>query len=134
MAEWPLGQRWSGAPPDENAEPSGRWRTAKPVAPGFFAVSGNILSPSRPGERIVFLDNEGTMRGGGVLVPRAEAPRPPLLGRRPAGTHWEGYLEDRCRRGLRAYLETGDSPNRKLVPLRTADTAKNSVAARCAAN
>ncbi len=132
-AEWPLGSRWSGAAPDEAAEPAGRWRTAKPVAPGFFAVTGRTRTPARPGDRIVFLDHEGIMRGGAVFVPRPEAPRPPLLRRRPVGLEWEGYLESRCRRGLRAYLETAAGANRTLVPLNTAEIAKSSVAARCAA-
>jgi hypothetical protein len=130
-AEWRLGEAWTGPPPPDEGVARGRWRRAQTRVPGFLSVSGNI----RPGQgevrRVVFLDREGRMRGGAVLVPPTEAPPPSLLRASPLAPSWFGYLAEECAKGVRPYAEVEERGEVRLEAIATADQPKAAIGDLC---
>ncbi len=129
-AEWNLGRLWDGSPAAAGP-PAGRWRRAQTRIPGFVAVSGNARPASGGVRRIVFLDREGRLRGGGVMIPPTEAAAPPLLHSRPSGPTWFGYLDAACAKGVRPYAEIEEHGERRLEPLSIAEQPKAVLASAC---
>jgi hypothetical protein len=130
-AEWRLGQPWQGPPPAEGRSAAGRWRRAQARIPGFLAVSGNVRPERGSVRRIVFLDRDGLLRGGGVMVPPAEVKAPPLLHARRQGPSWYGYLDAACAKGVRPYAEIEERGSLRLEPLSIADQPKAALARSC---
>ncbi len=118
-AEWALGGTVE-APRAAGGAPAGRWESAKPIGAGFLAVSGRVApewSGAARRKRVLLLDARGTLRGGGVFVPRAARAGATSLVRPPAQPYrWEGYLRGGCHGAVEAWLEL--EGGRELHPLR----------------